>query len=98
LTVSIKDAGSKWDYVNHRSDKKYFNAASAPPFVHRENQFNDFTEQTLLVTYFSRQGPCMAKADINKDGLEDLFIGGAKNQPAQVFIQDKDGKWMNSSQ
>lgn len=56
-------------------------------YVHKENEFNDFTIQPLLLQYYSRQGPCMAKADLNGDGLEDVFIGGAKDQAGSIFLQ-----------
>jgi len=52
----------------------------------------------LLINYLSRQGPCMAKADVNGDGREDIFIGGAKGQPGQLFIQSANGKFTASSQ
>ncbi|RYF89338.1 MAG: RNA-binding protein, partial [Chitinophagaceae bacterium] len=68
-------------------------SADAFGMHHTENRFNDFTVQPLLLHYFSRQGPCMAKADINKDGLEDIFIGGAKGAPAQLYIQQLTGSF-----
>jgi hypothetical protein len=57
-------------------------------FKHTENEFNDFTVQTLLPHYYSRSGPCMAKADVNGDGREDVFVGGAKGQASALFIND----------
>jgi hypothetical protein len=71
--------------------KAYFSPVHAVPFLHRENHFNDFTIQPLLPSYLSRQGPCMAKADLNKDGLEDIFVGGAKGQPGMIFMQNRNG-------
>ena len=56
-------------------------------FTHKENDFNDFTIQPLLPQYYSRQGPCIAKGDVNNDALEDVFIGGAKGQPGRIFLQ-----------
>ena len=41
---------------------------------------------------YSRQGPCIEVADVNKDGLEDFFMGGAKGVPSQIFIQNRNGK------
>jgi hypothetical protein len=55
-------------------------------FTHIENEFNDFTIQRLLMHYYSRSGPCFARADVNGDGREDLFIGGAKGQGSALFI------------
>lgn len=69
----------------------YFTNTSALNYTHLENQFNDFTIQTLLINYLSRQGPCMAKADLNRDGLEDLFIGGAAGQSGAIYLQTSSG-------
>ncbi|HUQ65210.1 MAG TPA: VCBS repeat-containing protein, partial [Flavitalea sp.] len=71
---------------------------SVTPLMHHENQFNDFTVQPLLNTFLSRQGPCMAKADINGDGREDVFIGGAKGKPGQLFLQNSDGAFILTKQ
>ena len=56
-------------------------------YVHHEKAFNDFAVQPLLSGYLSRSGPCMSKADINGDGLEDIFIGGGKGHPSLIAIQ-----------
>ncbi len=98
ITVNIKDATATWVYDSTAASTKYFTAQPAINFTHTENQYNDFTVQSLLLNYLSRQGPCMAKADVNKDGREDLFIGGAKDQPGQLFIQSANGKFSASSQ
>ncbi len=60
-------------------------------FIHKENQFNDFKEEVLLPYKQSTLGPCIVKADVNGDGLEDLFFGGATYQPSQLYIQTKNG-------
>jgi hypothetical protein len=64
-------------------------------YKHIENEYNDFKYQILLPNLLSTQGPFIAKADVNNDGLEDLFIGGAKNSPGKLYIQSKSGifKW-----
>jgi hypothetical protein len=80
------------------SNKTFLVADDNTEMRHTENQFNDFTVQPLLLSFLSRQGPCMAKADINKDGREDIFIGGAKGKPAQVFLQSVDGSFASSRQ
>ncbi len=60
-------------------------------FVHQENDFDDYEKQVLLPHKMSQFGPALAKGDINQDGLEDFFIGGAKGQSGQVFVQKSDG-------
>jgi enediyne biosynthesis protein E4 len=60
-------------------------------FKHVENEYNDFKSQILLPHMLSTQGPRIAKGDVNNDGLEDLFIGGAKGTPGKLYIQKKNG-------
>ncbi len=74
--------------------KPYFLTSNAISFLHRENHFNDFTIQPLIPSYLSRPGPCMAKADLNHDGLEDIFVGGARGQPGMIFLQTPDGHFI----
>ncbi|WP_082491368.1 VCBS repeat-containing protein [Pedobacter sp. Leaf194] len=62
-------------------------------YKHVENEFIDFKGETLLPYELSKFGPAMAKADVNKDGLEDVFIGGAIGQPGKLFIAQKDGSF-----
>ena len=62
------------------------------PFRHRENDFVDFDRERLMPKMLSTEGPYMAVADVNGDGLDDAFIGGAKEQPGQLFVQQRDGR------
>jgi hypothetical protein len=92
LIVDVKQ--SKQDSVGFvRNTDTYFILEDSLPFKHTENSYNDFTQQVLLPQWFSRQGPAMAKGDINGDKIEDVFIGGAKGQAAAIFIQDKNGRF-----
>ncbi len=60
-------------------------------FVHHENDYVDFNTQFLLPHFLSRQGPCLAVGDVNGDGFEDVFIGGAAGQPGAILLQDFGG-------
>lgn len=63
---------------------------------HDEDNFNDFNAQSLIPHMESTRGPKLAIADVNKDGLDDIFVCGAKGQPGCLLIQTEDGKFIKS--
>jgi enediyne biosynthesis protein E4 len=67
-------------------------------FKHREDVFNDLNVQAFLPHSLASQGPELAVADVNADGREDFYVGGAKNQPGQIFIQTKNSVFVVSPQ
>lgn len=56
-------------------------------YRHSDFPFNDYTLIRLLPQKYSQLGPYITSGDINKDGLADLFIGGAFNTPGKLFTQ-----------
>lgn len=63
------------------------------PFAHLESDFVDFDRDRLRFWMISNEGPKGAKADVNGDGLEDLFIPGAKSQASALMIQQPSGQF-----
>ena len=58
-----------------------------------ENEYDDFEEQVLLPHKLSQFGPAMAKGDINNDGLDDIYIGGAAGFPGSIYVQKSEGSF-----
>ena len=67
-------------------------------FMHIENPFVDFNRDKLIFHMLSTQGPRIAKGDINKDGLEDIYICGAKDQPGALYRQTVEGRFIRTNE
>lgn len=66
--------------------------------LHQENDFNEFEREALIPHKMSSEGPALAVADINHDGLEDVFLGSSKTSMPRLFLQNPNGKFSESKQ
>lgn len=95
LIIDIKDA-SIYSPNTITKEETLFSSASVilnPPFRHKEDSFIDFHREGLLYHMLSKEGPALAVGDINKDGLDDFFIGGASGSPGSIYMQNKKGEF-----
>jgi hypothetical protein len=67
-------------------------------FQHKESDFVDFDRDRLIFHMLSTEGPRIAGGDVNKDGLEDIYICGAKDQPGVLYVQTKEGRFRKSNE
>jgi hypothetical protein len=65
---------------------------------HAENDFTDFYTERATPEMLSKEGPRAAVADINGDGLDDIFIGGTSLHGGQVYLQTSDGRFQKKDQ
>ena len=69
------------------------------PFLqHKEDDYIDFYYERNLPQLLSREGPRAAIADVNGDKLDDIYIGGAAKQAGQLYLQNAQGKFLQSKQ
>jgi len=81
-------------------EKKLFSDVSKKlkiNYKHIENVYDDFEIEVLLPHKISNFGPGLAVGDINRDKLEDFFVGGAMGQSGEIFFQQNDGTFKKSS-
>jgi enediyne biosynthesis protein E4 len=68
-------------------------SSSGADYVHQESEFVDFDRDKLVYHMLSSEGPRISKGDVNGDGREDFFIGGAKDSPGALYVQKSNGKF-----
>ena len=68
-------------------------SAALADIRHSEIPYNDFVRQPLLPNRYSQLGPGLAWGDIDGDGDDDLWLGGARTRPVQIHRNDGKGKF-----
>ena len=97
VQLTITNAIETYSYQK-AAPTPFFVTDSTLQYTHIENPVNDFTRQSLLPYFYSHNGPCIASADVNGDGLTDLYIGGSKGNAGALFIQGNNHQYHTSAQ
>lgn len=72
-------------------DLQFRDVSSRVSHEHNESPFDDFKYQPLLPIKLSQLGPGVSWIDFNRDGHDDLFVGGSRGSEMGVFLSDGDG-------
>jgi hypothetical protein len=97
--LTIKQSSATQQYFQPVPPHGFFSeAAFADLYKSPVKDINDFKRQPLMANPLSSNSPCLAKADVNGDGLEDVFAGGGSGNAAAILIQQKNGQFSRSIQ
>lgn len=101
MILDQQNAGGVFDFsVFHKTTPFFVRATDelSIPYRHKENRFVEFNREALIPHMMSAEGPGAAVADVNGDGREDLFAGGAKWKEGHLYLQTADGKFQELKQ
>ncbi|MBO0321371.1 VCBS repeat-containing protein [Muricauda sp. CAU 1633] len=93
VTLDYANAAEIYDPLKKENKKSFLTELeTGTVLAHQEDNYNDFDYEGLIYQKLSQEGPSLAVADINGDGNEDFFIGGAHNQPGSIYLHGGNGK------
>ncbi len=89
-SINLKDLKFTPKVVSKNRDKFVTTKLN---YQHIENDFKDYNTDKLIPELLSREGPAIAVFDFNGDDYDDVYIGGARYQEAQLLIGKPNGKF-----
>lgn len=62
-------------------------------YIHKEKDAIDYNIQPTLPHKLSQYGPCIAVGDIDNNGYDDMYVGGAAGIKGVFFMQNKNSSF-----
>ncbi len=66
-------------------------------YTHEEKPFIDYYRENLLLHKYSQNGPIAISAEIDNNGLDDIFFGGNSQLPGTLFYQKEPGQFIKKN-
>ncbi|MEM6337977.1 MAG: FG-GAP-like repeat-containing protein, partial [Bacteroidota bacterium] len=100
LTLDQAKASYRDDAEQAPTTGRFFRditVASGFEYVHEENAFADFNREPLIPKMLSTEGPTASVGDVNGDGRLDVFIGGPRDAPGKLLLQEQNSTFLEGS-
>ena len=90
--------GQKLSTVHKTSPASIFEKVQTVLEKNMDDDFTDFYREKAIPQMLSHDGPKAAVADVNDDGLDDIYIGGTIAKQGQIYIQTESGTFVQKKQ
>ncbi|TXN38119.1 VCBS repeat-containing protein [Flagellimonas hymeniacidonis] len=91
-TISLEQGNATQIFQSQKnSGQPFLKEIQTTVIPHKEDKHVDFDYEGLISKMLSQEGPTIAIADVNNDGNEDVFVGGAKGGVAQIYFHKGNG-------
>jgi hypothetical protein len=98
LKVDIANAHENYTFnvpaINSKSLFREVTSSVGVTYKHKEDDLVDFNIQKLLPHKLSQYTPAVAVGDVDGNGYDDMVVGGTSRYPAQLFLQQANGKFI----